>query len=130
MDWPVPSVVLFDVDHTIEISSGPVTLQQIVEVWKAGHIVGLCGNFALFVQLVPDWHHVISILGSGGMTKVDFMVMIRSYVPAKRYIMVGNDEPGKSEDGAAARQAGWQFIKEDAFADHVPIPGTNSVSVR
>ena len=119
LDLEVPSVILFDVDHTLECSSGPVPHSDLRALKEKGHIVGICGNWAQFVNSEPAWHQLVSILGSFNMTKPDFMRMVRQVVPAQHYVMVGNDEPGKSEDGIAAREAEWWFVKEDELVGSV-----------
>ena len=37
----------FDVDDTLELSGGPVRLSDVVRLRRDGHIVGLCGNWAI-----------------------------------------------------------------------------------
>jgi len=115
-----PSLFAFDVDHTLEVSEGPVLVQALRELAKQGHIVGLCGNWAVFVRAVPDWHQVVSFLGPLGISKAEFLVQLRLHVPARDYVMVGNDPAtgrGASADRSAAEQAGWRFIVEQDFAD-------------
>ena len=62
-------VFAFDVDHTLEVSEGPVTVLALRELVAQGHVVGLCGNWAVFVRAVPDWHRVVSFLGPLGISK-------------------------------------------------------------
>jgi hypothetical protein len=40
-------VYAFDVDETLEVSKGPVKLFDLVKLREHGHIVGLCGNWAM-----------------------------------------------------------------------------------
>jgi hypothetical protein len=51
------------------------------------------------------------------MTKADFLRQISTYVPADSYVMVGNDPLvfGASDDANAAREAGWEFVREADF---------------
>ena len=51
------------------------------------------------------------------MTKADFLIQIKTYVPAGRYFMVGNvpGRGGSSDDVGAAHAAGWEFIEERSF---------------
>ena len=46
---------------------------------------------------------------------------IKLYIPASNYYMVGNEGDGVrvSADKEAARLGGFQFIKEDKFAEHL-----------
>ena len=41
------AVYAFDVDETLEVSKGPVKLFDLVTLREHGHIVGLCGNWAM-----------------------------------------------------------------------------------
>jgi hypothetical protein len=112
-------VFAFDVDDTLEVSNGPVTVGALRELVARGHVVGLCGNWAVFVRAVADWHRVVSFLGPLGISKAEFLVQLRLYVPANDYIMVGNDPltgRGASLDRGAAEEASWRFILERDFA--------------
>ena len=51
-------VYAFDVDETLEVSNGPVQLFDLVKLREYGHIVGLCGNWAMVTRHCPDWHHI------------------------------------------------------------------------
>lgn len=108
----------FDVDETLAIAGGPVQVDDLVILHGDGDIVGICGNFAVMVQKVPNWWYFISFLGSMGMTKPEFLTQLSTYVPADEYIMVGNifGVSGSSHDSEAAQEAGWRFIKESNFA--------------
>jgi hypothetical protein len=116
-------VYAFDVDETLEVSKGPVTLQMVLDLKLQGHIVGVIGNWAVLVNRFPQWHQVFSFLGPMAMTKENFMTMLAKYTPADEFIMVGNDDRDPkwgnrtvSQDGLAAQYAGWKFISEDDFA--------------
>jgi hypothetical protein len=39
-----PACFAFDVDHTLEVSDGPVTVASLRELVSAREIVGLCGR--------------------------------------------------------------------------------------
>ena len=65
-------VYAFDVDETLEVSNGPVKLFDLVKLRKQGHIVGLCGNWAMVTLHCPDWHHICSFAGPCGIEKHDF----------------------------------------------------------
>jgi len=109
----------FDIDDTLEISSGPVAVEALRNLVLEGHVVGLCGNWAAFVRAVPDWHRVVSFLGPLQLSKAEFLIQLRVHVPASDYVMVGNDPAtgwGASTDRAAAEEAGWRFIREANFA--------------
>ena len=113
------NVYAFDVDHTLDVSGGPVSFDSLKELRDNGHIVGLCGNFAMVTRWCPDWHKIISFIGPMAMSKAAFLMHISGYVPAEEFIMVGNDSSifGASKDKEAAREAGWRFIREHEFAE-------------
>lgn len=129
----MPKVYAFDVDETLEISNGPVTLQSLIDLRIAGHIVGICGNVHVFCRN-PGWQHIASfllnldlypVLGFG-VEKAGWMHVFKtnSFPFAEDYILVGNEHGqdngigfiGHSADGEQARKAGWRFIKEIDFA--------------
>jgi hypothetical protein len=108
----------FDVDDTLELSNGPVRLADLQALRDSGHIVGLCGNWGLVTRSVPDWHERVSFIGPISGSKTDFLIQLRTHVPADRYVMVGNDPRiwGASDDATASREAGFHFIREAEFA--------------
>ena len=114
-------VYAFDVDETLEVSNGPVKLSDIMDLRRQGHIIGLCGNFAMVTMNVVNWHYLFSFIGPGPLSKPEFLRNIREMVPADQYILVGNDHlrsarPYMSPDDARlAREAGWDFISELDF---------------
>lgn len=127
-------VYAFDVDETLEISNGPVTLQSMMELRNQGHIVGLCGNWGLFCAMVNGWHNLISFLNCAPVVKYNGQIVgdkgwwlhhFKQYVRANEYVLVGNvfGEKNKlgfvcgSHDSLAAEQSGWRFIKEDSFSE-------------
>jgi hypothetical protein len=123
----MPKIYAFDVDDTLEVSGGPVTLAMLMELRVQGHIVGLCGNWGVFVNRVPGWQHLISFVNAGQIKNV-FLHQLKSFSPADDYIMVGNIGPlcsrtykvpmtGGSDDMSQAIGAGWRFIKEIDFAN-------------
>jgi hypothetical protein len=114
-------VYAFDVDDTLEVSKGPVKLVDLAKLREHGHIVGLCGNWAMVTLHYPDWHHICSFVGPCGIEKHDFLCQLRQYIPAHDYVMVGNvlGMSGASDDRGAAERAGWRFIKESEFAKGV-----------
>lgn len=113
------NIYAFDVDHTLEISGGPVTLSSLIKLHAAGHILGICGNFALVCNMITGWHNIFSFIGQMEMPKEVFLQQIKRYVPADDYVMVGNvlGVSGASDDKGAAERAGWRFIKESDFAE-------------
>jgi hypothetical protein len=114
-----PSLYAFDIDHTLEVSNGPVPVHALRELVDQGHIVGLCGNWALMVRATPDWHRLIAFVGPVGTTKAEFLAQLKQHVPAREYVMVGNDPNtglGSSQDRSAAAAAGFRFILERDFA--------------
>ena len=115
------AVYAFDVDDTLEVSKGPVKLFDLVKLREHGHIVGLCGNWAMVTLHYPDWHRICSFVGPCGIEKDDFLRQLRQYIPGHDYVMVGNilDVSGASDDRGAAERAGWRFIQESEFAKGV-----------
>src|SRR5260370_7274869 len=83
------NIYAFDVDETLEVSAGPIQITKLRELAKE-HIVGLCGNWALFVNAVRDWHTFISFVGPMEMTKEAFLEQLATHVKADNYFMVGN----------------------------------------
>lgn len=128
-------VYSFDVDETIEISAGPVTLQMMMALREEGHIVGLCGNLNAFCTRVKDWWKYVSftlnfdtypvIGGSFGscFPKEVWLKLFQhtTFPHADDYILVGNimGVSGASDDKGSAERAGWRFIKESDFAQGV-----------
>ena len=114
-------VYAFDVDETLEVSNGPVKLVDLAQLREDGHIVGLCGNWAMVTLHCPGWHHICSFVGPCGIEKHDFLRQMRQYIPGRDYVMVGNilGISGASDDRGAAERAGWRFIKESEFANGV-----------
>ena len=112
----------FDVDETLEISGGPVKLSDITALREEGHCVGLCGNWPAVTTSVEGWYKIFSFLGQLNMnlSKVEFLGLLKFYIPAEEYVMVGNDhsqrEHQSPDDRPAALAAGWRFIDETAFA--------------
>lgn len=122
-------VYAFDVDETLEISAGPVTLQSLMDLRIQGHIVGLCGNWACMTLNVMGWHNLISFVNcvpeywvdGKRADKVDFLKLLKQHVRADDFVMVGNilGVSGASDDQGSAERAGWRFIKESDFAQGV-----------
>jgi len=108
----------FDVDETLEISGGPVTFEQVAAARSEGHIVGLCGNFAMVTMNVNGWHTLFSFIGSMAMPKEIFLEQLKRHVPCDEVVMVGNilGVSGASDDAGAAERAGVRFIRESDFA--------------
>src|SRR5262245_12788727 len=111
-------IYAFDVDDTLEVSGGPVTMISVQNLNPQGHIVGLNCNWTVVVQAVPMWHRIFSFIGPMEMSKEIFLIQLKTYIPADDYIMVGNVKgiSGTSDDQGAADLAGWRFIKESNFA--------------
>jgi len=112
------NIYAFDVDDTLWLSGGPIQLQQLTYLKEQGHILGLCGNWAVVTQLLQGWHFLFSFVGPMEMGKAAFLSQIRTFVRAEHYIMIGNDGvTGASLDKQAAETAGWEFVMEKDFKD-------------
>jgi hypothetical protein len=111
-------IYAFDVDDTLEVSAGPVTISSVLTLRNEGNIVGLNGNWAVAVRNLPMWHHIFSFIGPMEMSKHVFLTQLKTHIPADEYIMVGNilGVSGASDDQGAATLARWRFIKETDFA--------------
>jgi hypothetical protein len=112
------SIYAFDVDETLEVAGGPVSIVSVGGLKSQGHILGLNGNWGVVVQTVPLWHRIFSFVGPMEMSKEIFLNELKKYIPANDYIMVGNIKgvSGASDDAGAANSAGWRFIRESDFA--------------
>ena len=111
-------IYAFDVDDTLEVSGGPVSMASVGSLRNQGHIVGLNGNWAAVVPTVPLWHRMFSFIGPMGISKDIFLNQLKTDIRADDYIIVGNVKgvSGASDDEGAADLAGWRFIKESDFA--------------
>lgn len=111
-------IYAFDVDDTLEVSGGPISIASIGNLQAEGQIVGLNGNWAVVVETVPLWHYLFSFIGPMEMSKQVFLVQLKTYIRADDYVMVGNilGVSGNSDDQGAAELAGWRFIRERDFA--------------
>ena len=111
-------IYAFDVDETLEISGGPIKMLELEELKAQGHIIGLCGNYAMVTLNIEDWHNYISFIGPMGMTKDGFLAQLKTYVSTDEVVMVGNilGVSGASDDKGAAEKAEVRFISEHDFA--------------
>lgn len=112
-------VYAFDVDETLEISGGPVTLADMMALKQEGHIVGICGNWKVFVDTAGPIRNLMAFMNTTpGQPKEDFLRALRAQFKAQEYVMVGNipGVSGVSDDVGAARKSGWKFIRESDFA--------------
>ncbi len=111
-------VYAFDVDETLEVAGGPVPIVALEALRSYGHVVGLCGNWALAVATIAGWPTFLSFVGPMEMSKAAFLRQIKTYMPADDYVMVGNIRgvSGASDDAGAAAEAGWRFLSEATFA--------------
>lgn len=125
---------------------GPVTIASIRAQVAQGDMAGVVGNWMNLPSVLPDWREVFSFLlppTISSSPKAFWLAWVRNQYPGyDRYVCVGNDPrhhdlrpaywdrdyPGSlpvthvpgdsllSNDYAAASQAGFEFIKEDAWA--------------
>lgn len=113
---PGQKVYAFDVDHTLWLSAGPIQRGELEALQNQGHILGLCGNYAMVTWKDPVWYKLFSFIGPMGLTKPMFLKQIGMYVLSEDYIMVGNRAArGLSQDDSAAAEANWRFISEAEF---------------
>jgi hypothetical protein len=110
-------IYAFDVDDTLQVSGGPISIASIASLQAEGHIVGLNGNWAVVVRTVPLWYSLFSFIGPMEMSKQVFLTQLKTYIRADDYVMVGNvlGVSGASDDQGAAELAGWRFIQESHF---------------
>lgn len=114
----MPKIYAFDIDDTIEQLGGPVTLASMEELRAAGHVIGLCGNWAAFCRRFNNWWRLVSFMNVA-IAKEQLLTGLREQLPHyDDYILVGNilGVSGASDDQGAAVCAGWRFIKESDFA--------------
>lgn len=110
---------MFDVDETLEITGGPVKFTQLINLHSQGHIIGLCGNFAAVTLNTTGWHHLFSLIKITGGRKHEWLTAVKKYIPADRYIMIGNTNPQNSpySDREEAQLANWEYIEEKQFKE-------------
>lgn len=118
---PIVNMYLFDVDETLEVSNGPVKLSQLRALKDCGHIVGLCGNWAVFVQTTPRWWCYVSLVNVG-VDKEIFMNQLKVFAlkGISHFVLVGNRAPlGNPEwsDETSALKAGFEFIEAKDFKE-------------
>ena len=113
------TVYMFDVDETLSISGGPITPEQLLSLRKQGHIIGMCGNFALVTHNVKGWHYIFSHFNLYPGRKHQYLIEFKKWVPADRYVMIGNKDPsgGIYSDDMEAKLAGWEFVAESDFKE-------------
>ena len=75
-------IYAFDVDNTLDVSGGPVSIVSVGSLKPEGHILGLNGNWAVVVQSVPLWHRIFSFIGPMEMSKDIFLDQLRTYIRA------------------------------------------------
>lgn len=111
------NLYMFDVDETLEVSGGPIKISQLIELKKQGHIIGLCGNWVVVINRVVGWQQLINLVSIYPGRKHEFLRIVKSHIPADRYIMVGNVNPSNApySDKEEALLAGWEFIEEQSF---------------
>jgi len=113
MDAASMKIYAFDVDDTLDVSGGPVSLAQLARLRLNGHVVGLCGNYAVFCQKVKEWHRLISFIGAIGTSKAAFLSNLKVFLrPYDSYVMVGNEI-----DKIEAHNAGWEFVYAEDFKE-------------
>ena len=70
-------IYAFDVDETLEVSGGPISIISVGSLKGQGHIVGLNGNWAAVVQTVSVWHRIFSFIGPMEMSKDTFLNQLK-----------------------------------------------------
>lgn len=117
-------VIAFDVDRILNISNGPIDIENMKLLKDAGYIVGICGDWSLFVRLVDNWNDYVSFIGQwqqAGQTKTEFLKEFKQYIKADCYVLIGHDPThyDYSYDIKAVKEAGWGFIRKDHFNIHL-----------
>src|SRR3989442_12967329 len=83
-------IYAFDVDDTLEVSGGPVRLAELLGLHRAGHVLGVCGNWAVVTATGPDWHRLFSFIGPMEMSKGSFLAHAKRHRRADDTSLVGN----------------------------------------
>jgi len=93
-------IVAFDCDGTLEISGGRIPVKHLLDLKKAGLIVGVVGNWELTIKRVKG----LDFYQAGIPSKAEILRAIGEGKALKLY--VGDQESDRQE----ARRAGWNFI--------------------
>jgi len=93
-------IVAFDVDGTLDIGGGRIPVKHLLDLRKAGVIVGVVGNWELAIKHVRGLDFYEGAIPS----KAEILKAIGEGKALKLY--VGNQESDREE----ARRAGWNFI--------------------
>jgi len=98
-------IIAFDVDGTLKISGGRIPVEHLLELKRAGVVVGVVGNWSLAIKHVkgldfyqggiPSKRVILEALGEGKAFK----------------LYVGDTE----EDKKQALEAGWNFIHVEDY---------------
>jgi len=93
-------IVAFDVDGTLDISGGRIPVRHLLDLKRAGVIVGVVGNWKIAFERVKG----LDFYQAGIPSKAEILKALGQGKPLKLYI--GDLEPDKAE----ADKAGWNFI--------------------
>jgi len=96
----VSIVVAFDVDGTLEISGGRIPVRHLLDLKRAGFVVGVVGNWELAIRRVKG----LDFYQAGIPSKADILDAIGTGKVFRLY--VGDLESDRCE----AERAGWNFI--------------------
>jgi hypothetical protein len=97
------AVYAFDVDETLEVSKGPAKLVDLVNLREHGHIVGLCGNWAMVTLRCPDWHRICSFVGPCGMEKHGFLRQLRQCGVGRTRLDARDGRSGQRDRGPGSQ---------------------------
>lgn len=101
-------IIAFDVDGTLEISTGPVKLDVLRRLKAEGHIIYIVGNYGKLAQTTTEFAD-----GNIGGTKAESLRLLAAkHSPELRKTYV-TDTP---EDEAATKEAYWKFIYAQEYA--------------
>jgi len=98
-------IVAFDVDDTLEISGGRIPVKHLLDLRKAGVIVGVVGNWELAIKHIKG----LDFYQAGIPSKAEILRAIGEGKALKLY--VGDLESDRHE----ARRAGWNFIHVNEY---------------
>jgi hydroxymethylpyrimidine pyrophosphatase-like HAD family hydrolase len=97
------SVFAFDIDGTLETSSGPVTISRLDDLRRAGHYVYLVSPSEARPKGLP--------IVAGGAHRSDNLRQVKAMHPDEAEFIYVSD----NGDMTAAAEAGWEYVWHTGF---------------